>query len=103
MPDLLFLSQRLPYPPTKGEKIRAFHDLKYLARHYDVHLGCLADDPSDLQHVDTIRAMCRDIHVAPIDPRVARLTCLRGLLTNEALSVTFFRDRGLGEMGPQCY
>jgi hypothetical protein len=31
MPDLLFLAQRLPYPPTKGEKIRAFHDLKYLA------------------------------------------------------------------------
>lgn len=95
MPDLLFLSQRLPYPPTKGEKIRAFHDLKYLARHYDIHLGCLADDPADLQYIDTIRAMCRDIHVAPIDPRVARLTCLRGLLTNEALSVTFFRDRGL--------
>ena len=97
MPDLLFLSQRLPYPPDKGEKIRAFHDLKYLARHYDVYLGCLADDPADLLHVDTVHAMCRDIHVAPIDPRVARLTCLRGLLTNEALSVTFFRDRSLAE------
>lgn len=95
MPDLLFLSQRLPYPPTKGEKIRAFHELEYLSRSYDVHLGCLADDPADMAYVDTVRAMCRDIHVARIDPRVAKATCLRGLLTNEALSVTFFRDRGL--------
>ena len=56
MPDLLFLAQRLPYPPTKGEKIRAFHDLKYLAQWYDIHLGCLIDDPDDLQYIDTLRA-----------------------------------------------
>jgi polysaccharide biosynthesis protein PslH len=95
MPDLLFLTQRLPYPPIKGEKIRPLQILKYLTQWYDVHLGCLIDDPADAQHVDTIRAMCRDIHVATLDRRIAKLTCLRGLLTGESLSVTFFRDRGL--------
>jgi sugar transferase (PEP-CTERM/EpsH1 system associated) len=95
MPDLLFLSQRLPYPPTKGEKIRAFHDLRYLAQWYDIHLGCLIDDPDDLQYVDTLRPMCRDIHVAPVNRRIGRLASLGGLLTGEALSVTYFRDRGL--------
>jgi sugar transferase (PEP-CTERM/EpsH1 system associated) len=95
MPDLLFLTQRLPYPPMKGEKIRQLQILKCLTQWYDVHLGCLIDDPSDAEHIDTIRAMCRDIHVARLNPNVAKLTCLRGLLTGEALSVTFFRDRGL--------
>ena len=95
MADLLFLTQRLPYPPIKGEKIRPLQILKYLTQWYDVHLGCLIDDPADAQYVDTIRAMCRDIHVAPLDRKVAKLTCLRGLLTGESLSVTFFRDRGL--------
>jgi sugar transferase (PEP-CTERM/EpsH1 system associated) len=95
MPDLLFLAQRLPYPPTKGEKIRAFHELKYLSQWYDIHLGCLIDDPDDLQYIDTVRSLCRDIHVAPINRRIGRVTCLRGLLTGEALSVTYFRDRGL--------
>jgi sugar transferase (PEP-CTERM/EpsH1 system associated) len=97
MPDLLFLAQRLPYPPTKGEKIRAFHELKYLAQWYDIHLGCLVDDPEDMAYVDTIREMCRDVHVARIDRRVSRFTCMRGLLTGDALSVTYFRDRGLTE------
>ncbi len=95
MPDLLFLTQRLPYPPIKGEKIRPLQILKYLTQWYDVHLGCLIDDPADVQHVDTVRAMCRDIHVATLDRRLARLTCLRGLLTGESLSVTFFWDRAL--------
>ena len=95
MPNLLFLTQRLPYPPIKGEKIRPLQILKYLTQWYDVHLGCLIDDPADRAHVDTVRAMCRDIHAAPIDRRLARLSCLRGLLTGEPLSVVFFRDSGL--------
>lgn len=97
MPDLLFLTQRLPYPPIKGEKIRPLQILKYLTQSYNVYLGCLIDDPADMRHVDTIRAMCRNMHVATLDRRMARLMCLRGLLTNESLSVTFFRDRGLAE------
>ena len=45
MPDLLFLTQRLPYPPIKGEKIRPLQILKYLDQWYDVHLGCLDRRP----------------------------------------------------------
>jgi sugar transferase (PEP-CTERM/EpsH1 system associated) len=96
MRDLLFLTQRLPYPPIKGEKIRPLQILKYLTQFYRVHLGCLIDDPADAQHVDAIRALCRDVYVSVLDRRIARLTCLRGLLTGEALSVMFFRDRKLG-------
>ncbi len=95
MADLLFLTQRLPYPPIKGEKIRPLQILKYLARSYDVHLGCLIDDPSDAEYIPTVAAMCRDIHVARLDRRVAKLMCLRGLLTGESLSVTFFRAKPL--------
>lgn len=97
MPALLFLVQRLPYPPTKGEKIRAFHQLQHFARHYDIHLGCLVDDPADMAYVDTLRPLCRDVHVAPVNRRVARWTCLRGLLTGDALSVAYFRHAGLTE------
>jgi polysaccharide biosynthesis protein PslH len=95
MSDLLFLAQRLPFPPTKGEKIRAFHELNYLAKRYEIHLGCLIDDPDDLQYVDTLRTICRDVHVGRINPRIGRLTSLRGIMTGEALSVAYFRDQGL--------
>ncbi len=94
-PPLLFLIQRLPYPPTKGEKIRALRIFAYLAQWYEMHLGCLLDDPADAEHVQTMRAMCASMHVAPLNRRVATLLCLRGLLTGEALSVTYFKDRGL--------
>jgi sugar transferase (PEP-CTERM/EpsH1 system associated) len=95
MPDLLFLMQRLPYPLIKGEKIRNWHILNYLTKWYDVHFGCLIDDPDDMQHIETVRALCASMYTAPLDRRLAKLTCVSGLLSGEPLSVTYFRDHGL--------
>lgn len=95
MARLLFLSQRIPYPPNKGEKIRHFQILRHLCRSFDVHLGTLIDDPADWAHVETVRAMCADSYFAPFVGKWRRLAGLRGLLSGEPLSVTFFRDAKL--------
>ena len=97
MPDILFLTQRIPYPPMKGEKIRPLQILRHLRKIYNVHLGCLVDDPLDVQHIDTVRALCASSHFAQIDRRQKKIACLSGLLTGEPLSVTFYHDRGLAD------
>jgi sugar transferase (PEP-CTERM/EpsH1 system associated) len=94
-PGLLFLTQRIPYPPDKGEKIRYWPLLNHLHDHYDIHLGCLIDDPRDVGHIDTVRALCADAYFAKIDPKRAKIACMRGLLTGDPLSVSYFRNRGL--------
>ena len=95
MANLLFLSQRIPYPPNKGDKIRALKILEYLRQSYDIHLGCLVDDPADWEQRDIMGAMCADSYFAPLDRKRAKLTCLRGLITGAPLSVEFFRHAGL--------
>ena len=95
MPNLLFLTQRLPYPPVKGEKIRALEILRHFRKSFDVHLGCLIDDPEDRPYVADVRALCTDVYAAEIDRRRAKLACLRGLLDGQPLSVKFFQHRGL--------
>jgi sugar transferase (PEP-CTERM/EpsH1 system associated) len=42
---VLYVVHRVPYPPDKGDRIRAFHILRHLSRQADVHLACLADEP----------------------------------------------------------
>ena len=48
MGDILFLGHRVPYPPDRGDKIRAFHVLKFLAARERVHLVAFADDTRDM-------------------------------------------------------
>jgi len=93
---ILFLAHRIPYPPNKGDKIRSFHELAYLARRHDVWLACLADQPDDLAHVATLEGMCRAVACEPIR-RGRRTRCLASLLRGEPLSVGHFRSRRLRE------
>ncbi len=44
MGEILFLTHRVPWPPDRGDKIRAHHILRKLMEYRPVHLGCFADD-----------------------------------------------------------
>jgi sugar transferase (PEP-CTERM/EpsH1 system associated) len=95
MKQVLLLVHRIPYPPNKGDKIRSYHLLKYLAQRYRVHLGTFIDDADDWQHADAVRALCGETHFAALDPRRAKLRSLQGLLKGVPLSLDYYRDRGL--------
>ncbi len=94
--ELLFLAHRIPYPPQKGDKIRSWHVLSHLSQRYTVHLACFIDDPDDWQHVDRLRETCGECHFAELKPSIAKLRCLSGFVTGEALTLPFYRDAGLG-------
>lgn len=96
MEDLLLLVHRIPYPPNKGDKIRSWHLLQHLAARYRVHLATFVDDEDDWQYVPHVRKLCASCHAAPLSPRLARVRSLRALLANRALSLDYYRDRGMG-------
>lgn len=95
MKELLFLVHRIPYPPNKGDKIRSFHMLKYLARHYRVHVGTFVDDPQDWNYLPAVRALCDRTCFRPLRPRWATLRSLTGFFTRAPLTLRYYGDRGL--------
>jgi len=97
METLLFLAHRLPYPPTKGDKVRSHHLLRHLAHRYRVVLGSFIDDPQDWQHVEALGALCAEVHVEPIVRWSRRIRSARALLTGEALTLPYFHSSALDE------
>jgi sugar transferase (PEP-CTERM/EpsH1 system associated) len=91
--ELLFLAHRIPYPPSKGDKIRSYHILKHLARSYRVHLGAFVDDPRDWRYEAKLAAMCASVHLLPLRPVPAKLRSLKALLGNSPLSLPYYHDR----------
>jgi sugar transferase (PEP-CTERM/EpsH1 system associated) len=90
MRDLLFLSHRIPYPPDKGEKIRAWHFFLRLARTHRIHLGCFLDDPADEAHLDMLRSHCADLKVIKIDRRRQKLLSVLRARPGKPLSLGYF-------------
>lgn len=95
MRDLLFLSHRVPYPPDKGDKIRAWNIFRHLARSHRIHLGCFIDDPADRPHLAELRSLCADLACFPIDRRTQRIKALLRLRRGQPLSLGYFHDRRL--------
>lgn len=95
MADILFLSQRLPYPPDKGDKIRSWRIFEHFSKRHSVHLGTFIDDPEDLDHVPLIEAAAASACIARLDPRLGKLRALPAFLSGRSLSEPYFYDRSL--------
>ena len=95
MKDLLFIAHRIPYPPDKGEKIRAWNILRHLAERYRVHLATFIDSPEDMASVEPLKRICASVVWRPLSPQRAKLRSLAGLLTGAPLTQYYFGDRRL--------
>jgi polysaccharide biosynthesis protein PslH len=92
---VLYLCHRTPYPPDKGEKIRAFHQLAAMAERHEVDLFTLAHESEELTHRIELERYCRSVTVSRIHPRFARLRSLPYLMTNAPLTVPYFHSAEL--------
>lgn len=94
MAKVLFLAHRYPYPPNKGDKIRAFHFAEHLRARHEVALGFVStpgDAEPDLSWVRQFSAF----HAGRISQVQRLLRAGIALLTGAPLSVAAFYDPSL--------
>ncbi|WP_045856642.1 TIGR03087 family PEP-CTERM/XrtA system glycosyltransferase [Teredinibacter purpureus] len=92
--DIAVLAHRVPYPPNKGEKIRTFHQIKYLAeRGHTVHLFCPIESSDDRANLLELKKIfCASVQCAQ---KPSALSHIVGLVTHKPLSVSNFYTREL--------
>ncbi len=94
MPQILFLSHRIPFPPDRGDKIRSHHILKALAQIAPVHVGTFADDALDRAGEPDLAAIARSFHVQPRTKPLV-LAGAQALASGAAVSRTAFHSKPL--------
>jgi polysaccharide biosynthesis protein PslH len=65
-PNILFLVHRVPHPPNRGDRIRSYHMLKFLAERANVSLATLADEPLEPGTVEVLDSLCRRVAIEPL-------------------------------------
>lgn len=74
---LLVLLSRFPHPLDKGDKLRAFHQLRCLAERHTIALLAVTDEPVAPESLAAVGALCAGgVEVVPL----SRLSIGRGLL-----------------------
>lgn len=89
------VSQRVPYPPNKGEKLRTYHQIEFLSQlGYGVDVLCLGECEQD--HADA-NALAEKLNISvtvfPLSHKIIRYSW--ALLNRQAISVGAFYCRAL--------
>ncbi len=87
---LLYLTHRVPYPPNRGDRIRSYHMLRFLAAHHDVDLACLMDEPVTQDCQLTLNAWCRRTAIVPLSRCSRWLRAMASLARGESATVGLF-------------
>ncbi len=96
--NILYLAHRIPYPPDKGDKLRAYRHLEHLSRRHRVWCACFIDQESDVEHVDALRRICVDVAAVPLNRRSAMFRGAVGLLRGSTVTESFYRDPAMNEV-----
>src|SRR5262245_51631005 len=93
--NILYLAQRVPYPPNRGDKIASFHAIRHLARRHSVFVAALAASREELEHASKLESLGFAVDVAELPPISSKWKALRALVTGEPLSVAYYRSAEL--------
>jgi hypothetical protein len=88
--NILVVTHRLPFPPTRGGKIRPFHIIRYLARAHRVTVASLARSAQEAEAGAGLRAYCHRLLVDIISPTEALYRMLVRLPTPTPSSMGYF-------------
>jgi sugar transferase (PEP-CTERM/EpsH1 system associated) len=93
-PPVLYLTHRVPYPPDKGDRIRNWNVLRFLAKRAEVWLACLADEPVADETRRMLEQTAAQVAIVPIGPgRWPR--AFAGLIAGRGVSEGAFSSPGL--------
>jgi len=87
---LLVILSRVPYPLEKGDKLRAFNQIKELSKKNQIVLVALNDTKLDARAVDELKKYCVAISIIPFSKLTIIFNLVRALFSSKPLQVGYF-------------
>lgn len=90
---IFVLVSRIPYPLEKGDKLRAFNQIKRLALHHEIILCCLNDSKVEEKSVTELKKYCKELHIINL-PKIGIIYHLMvSFFKNKPFQVGYFYSR----------
>ncbi len=98
---IFVIVSRIPYPLEKGDKLRAYHQLRYLAKSHEVHLCCLSDRQPDQSAIAHLESVCASVEVIRLSRFLIFFRLFLALFSSRPFQVHYFYQRAAARMVAQ--
>lgn len=96
--NILFVANRIPYPPFRGDKLKIFNLTRRLAKRHTLFLATFYESRSELEYVKELRPYFEHIELVYLPKWRSVLNGLPALLTGEALQAAYFKHAKMHEV-----
>ena len=90
---ILVVLSRLPYPLDKGDKLRAYHQLKHLKQRHQIILCCTSEESPSEKQLAEVRKVCHDLHVFQLKRWRILLSLLVACFSRKPFQVHYFYQK----------
>jgi polysaccharide biosynthesis protein PslH len=90
---IFVLLSRIPFPIEKGDKLRAFHHIRCLAKNNEVIVCALSDSAVHPEAIKVLNDFCSEVHIISIGKAGMIWNVLKTLLNGKPLQVGYFYRR----------
>lgn len=90
---LMVLLSRIPYPLEKGDKLRAFYQLKHLSQEHEIILCCLTDSKPHAQAKEKLLKYCKNVYFIRLNKFKIFMNVLRSLGGRNPLQTYYFYQK----------
>ncbi len=90
---IFVLLSRVPYPTEKGDKLRAFHQIRCLAKNNEIILCSLSDSPVHPDALKVLNQFCKEVYFIPIRRPGMILNVIKAFFYGKPLQVGYFYRR----------
>lgn len=87
---IFILLSRVPYPLEKGDKLRAFYQIRELAKYHDLYLCALSDQPVHPEALAKLQPFLKDFQVIPFGKIHITLRLIRNIIGRKPFQVAYF-------------
>lgn len=91
----LFLANRVPYPPYRGDKLKIYNLARRLAGRHELHLLTFAQTEEDLQYKAELEKIFTKVHFIYLPKWRSALNCLSALWSKLPLQVLYFKSAAM--------
>ena len=89
---ILFIANRFPYPPFRGDKLKIYNLCKRLSESNEVHLITFTEQKSDLQYVDKLSPIFKRMEIVHLPKLQSLFNSALGLFQKLPLQVQYFKS-----------
>ena len=92
---ILVILSRIPYPLEKGDKLRAFYQLRELAQNHDLVVCALSDSPPEEKAYDILGAFCKELHFFRLGKTGIARRLVTAFFARKPFQVAYFHSKSI--------